>query len=90
MIWSWKKKEKYIRVSNNKKLIAGSLGISRKRIYYKSSKDIGDLNFKTKIDDLHKIHPAYGHKRLAIELGYGKNKTQAWFSAAKRVKGQTE
>lgn len=74
MIWSRKKKERYIRVSNNKRLIASLLGIDRKRIYYSKKMDIKDGIVKEEINKAHFTHPAYGHKRLAMHLGYGKNK----------------
>lgn len=74
MIWRRKKKEKYILASNNKKLIANALGLNRKRIYYKSRLEEKDKLIKAEINKVHNIHPAYGHKRLAIELGYGKNR----------------
>ena len=44
------------------------MGVSRKRIYYQGKRDSLDLQVKQQIEDTHKIHPAYGHKRLAIEL----------------------
>lgn len=50
------------------------MGINRKRIYYKSKIDEKDLEVKKEIEDNHLINPAYGHKRLALALGYGKNK----------------
>jgi len=36
--------------------------------------DFKDLGVKKEILDNHLINPAYGHKRLALALGYGKNK----------------
>jgi transposase InsO family protein len=36
--------------------------------------EIKDLSVKSQIDEAHLIHPAYGHKRLALALGYGHNK----------------
>lgn len=50
------------------------MGISRKRIYYKSIKDWKDLKVLDLIEKTLIFNPAYGHKRLAMELGYGKNK----------------
>jgi putative transposase len=50
------------------------LGIDRKSIYYQGAQTVKDLATKSKIEQIHKQHPAYGHKRIAIELGCGKNK----------------
>ncbi len=36
--------------------------------------ELNDNLVKTEINEAHRFHPAYGHKRLAIHLGYGKNK----------------
>jgi transposase InsO family protein len=33
-----------------------------------------DEKVKNEINDAHLIHPAYGHKRLSMHLGYGKNR----------------
>lgn len=74
MIWSWKKKEKYIQISSNKKLIASLLRVNRKIIYHKHKMEIKDFLIKKEIENTHLIHTAYGHKRLALELGYGKNR----------------
>lgn len=35
-----------------------------------------DTALKKAIDDLHKTHPAYGHKRVAMALKWGKNKAR--------------
>lgn len=50
------------------------MGINRKRIYYRSIKDRKDLEVLDLIEKTLIVSPAYGHKRLAIDLGYGKNK----------------
>lgn len=60
--------------STNKKLIAEAPGINRKRIYYKSKLSIKDEGVKDEINEVHLIHPAYGHKRLSMHLNYGRNK----------------
>lgn len=57
-------------LTTNKKLLSQSLGIDRKIIYYHHLLDEKDLQVKQKISQLHVVHPAYGHKRLAIALGY--------------------
>lgn len=73
-IWNWKKKEKYLGLTENKLLLATLLGINRKRIYYRGIKEAQDLATKEAIVDAHKTHPAYGHKRLALELKANKKK----------------
>ena len=50
------------------------MGISRKRIYYQGVKEVQDLATKEAILRTHKTHPAYGHKRLALELKANKKK----------------
>ena len=60
--------------SKNKTLLAKLLGISRQRIYYHKTLDQKDLLIKDKIKNVHKIHPAYGHRRVAMDLAFGKNR----------------
>lgn len=74
MIWKRKKKEKYVKASNNKTLIAHALNINRKRIYHHSKLNQKDNKIRNEINKTHINHPAYGHKRLAIHLGIGKNR----------------
>jgi putative transposase len=50
------------------------LKISRSQIYYQRKQEGYDLQIKRQIEIIHLAHPAYGHKRVAIELGVGKNK----------------
>jgi putative transposase len=54
--------------------IANSLSISRSILYYEDIQDKLDRDNKRKIEDVLKKHSSYGHKRIAIELGMGKNK----------------
>lgn len=42
--------------------------INHKNIYHTSKKEIDDLWVKETIEDTFKLHPAYGHRRLALEL----------------------
>lgn len=42
--------------------------INRKNIYHKQAMDLKDQKVKTEIEDTFLINPAYGHRRLAIEL----------------------
>jgi transposase InsO family protein len=73
-IWKRKKKEKYVLLSSNKQLLSSLLGINRKRIYYQGKMEAKDNLVRQEINQVHLIHPAYGHKRLALALGYGRNK----------------
>ncbi|MGH2613307.1 MAG: IS3 family transposase [Rhabdochlamydiaceae bacterium] len=47
---------------------AEALGVSRKNIYRPSKQEQKDLLLKTAIEEVHKKHPSYGHKRVALEL----------------------
>lgn len=48
--------------------VAKELGISRSSLYYRHKKPIEDMEVKTQIESVLTDHPAYGHKRIAIEL----------------------
>lgn len=50
------------------------MNINRKNIYHQGKKLIKDLIVKDKINDVFKTHPAYGHRRLALELKMNKKK----------------
>ena len=50
------------------------MGINTKNIYNQSKKEEKDLLVKKQIEDVFKVHPAYGHRRLAIELEMNKKK----------------
>lgn len=43
-------------------------------LHYQSKKELKDLKVKKQIEDVFKIHPAYGHRRLAIELKMNKKR----------------
>jgi hypothetical protein len=51
-----------------KKEFAKSPGITRSTLYYQPKLTEKDWNLKTQIEEVLHIHPAYGHKRLAIAL----------------------
>lgn len=68
------KKITIIKTSKDKKLIAECLKINRKNIYHQGKKMIKDLAVKEKINKVFEKHPAYGHRRLALELGMNKKK----------------
>lgn len=48
--------------------LAKKLGVSRSSLYYKPKKPPEDEVLKTKIVAVMNEHPAYGHRRIAIEL----------------------
>lgn len=50
------------------------MNINRKNIYSKSKKYIKDMAVKTSIEKIFKDNPAYGHRRLALELKMNKKK----------------
>lgn len=54
--------------------MAWLLGVNRKRIYFRSIKAPKDELVKKEIEEAHLIHPAYGHKRLALYLKYSTKK----------------
>jgi len=50
--------------------------INVKNLHYQSKRELRDLEVKKQIKDTFKTHPAYGHRRLAIELGMNKKKVR--------------
>lgn len=48
--------------------------INNKNIYYQSKKQREDTLVRDKIEDAFETHPAYGHRRLALELSMNKKK----------------
>lgn len=62
------------KLTTTKTQLAQSLGISRAMLYYKHKKLPKDLIVKENILSVLKDHPAYGHKRIAIELKNNKKK----------------
>lgn len=58
----------------NKTKLAKSMGISRGTLYYKSKMNIRDQIIKEQIISTLRDHPAYGHKRIAIYLGFNKKR----------------
>jgi len=63
-----------IKDKTTKTELAASLGISRQSLYYKPKKPAKDLAAKAEIEKVLSSHPAYGHKRIALELGANKKK----------------
>lgn len=68
------KKMAVIKISRDKKLISECMSINRKNIYHQGKKVIKDLAVKERIEKTFKTHPAYGHRRLALELRMNKKK----------------
>lgn len=68
------KKIELVKIGILKSVRAEALGINRKNIYRLSKQAIKDLSLKEAINIVHKQHPAYGHKRLAIELKLNKKR----------------
>lgn len=50
------------------------MNINHKNIYHQNGQLVKDTIVKETIEDTFKIHPAYGHRRLAIELKMNKKK----------------
>jgi len=63
------KKIKLVHKAKIKTVRAQALGISRKNIYRKSKLKIKDKLLKNDIETVWQEHPAYGHRRVAWELG---------------------
>lgn len=59
-----------------KKALAAELGIARSTLYYKPKKPPSDEALKQRILQVMKDNPAYGHKRVAIELAMNRKKVR--------------
>ena len=68
------KKIEIVKISNNKKLIAECMNINHKNIYHQSKMLDRDLKVKEKIEENHITNPAYGHRRLALDLKMNKKR----------------
>lgn len=55
-------------------MIGKAMNINIKNLHYQSQLKAKDLKIKDLIKDTFKIHPAYGHRRLALELKMNKKK----------------
>lgn len=62
------KKIEIVRESKNKKLVAKIMNINHKNIYGQNKKNNKDLIVKDMIEKTFVGNPAYGHRRLALEL----------------------
>lgn len=54
--------------------MAKAMNLNNKNMYYQSQKETSDLQVKKEIEETFKHHPAYGHRRLALELKMNKKK----------------
>jgi putative transposase len=64
------KKIEIIRAAVNKKLAGVTLGVDARNIYQKTKQETKDLSVKEEIEKVFEDNPAYGARRLAIELKY--------------------
>jgi transposase InsO family protein len=60
--------------TNNKHASCKDLFFSRRSLYYESKQQIKDWKTKQMIEEALRIHPAYGHKRLATHLSINKKR----------------
>ena len=68
------KKIELVRTGVLKSVRADALGINRKNIYRTNKQTPKDEALKEAINKVHTKHPAYGHKRLALELKVNKKR----------------
>jgi len=57
-----------------KTTLAKKLGISRGMLYYKHKKPIEDEKLRIEIEEVLVHHPAYGHRRIALELSLNRKR----------------
>jgi transposase InsO family protein len=58
----------------SKRALARSLHVSRSSLYYIPKQPLKDAKLRDAILNTLNEHPAYGHRRIAIDLGTGKNR----------------
>lgn len=63
-----------VKRSINKSKLAKELGVSRSSLYYEHKREHIDNEVKQQIESVMTDNPAYGHKRIAIELKMGHNR----------------
>lgn len=61
-----------LETKQTKTALAKKLGISRGMLYYKHKKPVEDERLKVENEKVLVCHPAYGHKRIAMELDLNK------------------
>lgn len=57
-------------------MCAAALGINRKNIYRRLKQPTKDRALKAQIEAVHREHPAYGHRRVALHLGINHKRVQ--------------
>lgn len=62
--------------TTTKTALAQKLGISRSALYYQPKKPVSDEELKKQIMTVMAEHPAYGHRRVAWNLGINKKATK--------------
>lgn len=60
--------------ASNKTQLALSLGISRSSLYYQPKRPAIDAELQCQVEAVMVDHPAYGHKRIALELQFNKKR----------------
>ncbi|MBI4272373.1 transposase [Candidatus Uhrbacteria bacterium] len=58
----------------SKTALAHELGVSRQSLYYVPTLPTKDMLLKSDIESVMTENPAYGHKRIAMELGINKKR----------------
>lgn len=69
-------KQTKLETKETKTALAKKLGISRGMIYYKHKQPVIDESLKIEIEKVLACHPAYGHRRIALELDLNKKKVR--------------
>lgn len=54
--------------------LARQLGVARSTLYYQSKRELWDERLRQDIYQTLHLHPSYGHRRLAIQLGVNKKR----------------
>lgn len=57
-------------------MCAAALGLNRKNIYRQLKQPAKDQALKQQIEAVHREHPAYGHRRVALHLGINHKRAQ--------------
>ncbi len=63
-----------VEVRQTKTVLARKLGVSRGMLYYRHRKPLEDENIRDEIVKVLDNHPAYGHRRIALELGLNRKR----------------
>lgn len=56
--------------------LARQLGVSVSMLYYRAKQPDKDRHLKNQIQQVLSLHPSYGHRRVALELGVNKKRAQ--------------